>query len=154
MPYPYITQSDLEARISAATVRRIFDDDNDGSADASPVSRVLADASAKVAGYLRTMYSLDAVAANTPEEVKRLALDVAVAYLAMRNPEYFRADGGRLLDIAVKELQAIRRGESRLDVEGSPEPAQNAGGLVEQGDPALFQPDDFRPTFGWGFGDY
>lgn len=154
MPYPYITQSDLENRISANVVRRIFDDDGDGTADAAAITRILADASAKVAGYLRTMYTLADIEASTPEEVKRITLDVAVAYLTIRNPEYFRGDGAGLLKIAVDELKALRTGESRLDVEGSPEPAENAGGLVEEGDPSLYQPDTFKPTFGWGFGDY
>lgn len=154
MPYPYITQAELEARVSARVVQRVLDDDSDGSADVDAVTRVIADASSKVAGYLRTMYTLADVAANTPEEVRRITLDVAQAYLTIRHPEFFRGDGEALMRSAVSELKDLRKGLSRLDVEGTPEPAENAGGSVEQGDPAVFDPDCHRPRFQWDDGDY
>ena len=153
MAYPYITQVELESRVSAQVVRRVLDDDNNGTADANPVTRLLADASAKVAGYLRGIYSLDAVAATTPEEVKRITLDVAHAYLMLRHPEWVRGDGHELMKLATAELKDLRNGVSRLDVEGSPEPAANTGGTVIQGDLDVSE-SVFAPTFGHGFGDY
>lgn len=130
MAYPYITQSQLEARLSAEVVRQIYDDDNNGSADASPIAQLLADASAKVASYLRGIYDLTAVAATPPAEVTRLALDVAVAYAAQRHPEYVRRDWQALMRAAEGDLEKLRKGTTRLDVVGSPEPGANQGGSV------------------------
>lgn len=154
MAYPYIVQSDLEDRVSATVLRRILDDDNAGSAKPSAVTRVIADASAKVAGYLRGIYDLDVVAANPPQEVVRLTLDVATAYLFQRFPEYARGDWLALMQQCDVELKALRRGDTRLDVTGPPEPAANTGGDVSQGNPDTFDPSSFTPTFAWGSGDY
>lgn len=136
MPYPYITQAELEARIGASAVRRILDDNNDGTADAARVTRLLADASAKVAGSLRGKYILSAVETNTPEEVKRIALDIAHAYACKNHPEWVRGDWVEMLKMSDRELTAIRKGEMRLDVEGTPEPGQQVEGQVYTGLPA------------------
>ena len=149
MPYPYITQADLEARLSVEVVKQILDDDNDGAADATPVDQLCKDASSKVAGYLRGTYDLDAVATNTPHEVKRLALDVAVAYAAQRHAEYVRRDWQSLMEQVDKELKALRKAETRLDVVGSPEPPANVGGTAESGNPDLPDPGP-RFTDNWG----
>lgn len=130
MAYPYITQADLEARISAQRVKDILDDDNSGTADATAVTRILADASAKVAGVLRGIYDLTAVATTTPEEVKRLALDVAVVYAAQRHPEVVRRDWQPLLKAVQYDLESLRTGKTRLDVVSTPEPAANEGGSI------------------------
>lgn len=127
MPYPYITQSDLETRLSPAVIRRVLDDANVGAASAGAVERVIRDASAKVAGFLREPYSLDAIAANTPEEVKRLTLDVAHAYLCRRHPEVVKGDWPEMLRMADRELTNLNLGKTRLDVVGPPEPHQNIG---------------------------
>ncbi len=128
MPYPYISQLELEAAVGAIKLRRGTDDDNNGVADTEVVQGLIADASAKVAGYLRGIYDLDAVAANTPREVKRLTLQVARAYLYERNPEHYRRDWQPIMEQADKELMALRMGKTRLDVVGTPEPAANTGG--------------------------
>jgi len=130
MAYPYIVQADLENRLSAETVRQIYDDDNNGTADPGPIERLLADASSKVASYLRGIYDLTIVAANPPNEVKRLTLDVAVAYAAQRHGEYVRRDWEKLMKAAESDLMKLREGKTRLDVVGSPEPAANTGGTV------------------------
>lgn len=127
MPYPYITQAELEARVSPAVVRRILDDATIGIADADAVTRIIADASAKVAGFLRESYSLDAVSASTPEEVKRLTLDVAVVYLRQRHPEFARGDWVELDRSVTRDLNSLRTGNTRLDVVGPPEPHQSVG---------------------------
>ena len=92
MAYPYITQQDLEDRVSPIVVRRILDDDNDGSADSNAVARILKEASAKVAGYLRRTYDLEADRRCAMPEVVRITLDVAEAYLWRRFPTYSRGD--------------------------------------------------------------
>jgi phage gp36-like protein len=151
MPYPYIAQADLESRLSADVVRRLLDDDRDGSADATPVARVIADASAKVAGYLRGVYSLAAIETTTPEEVKRLTLDVACAYLAQRHPEVLRLDWAEAMKLVDRELKDLRNGVSRLDVEDAPEPAANQGGSTSSGNPACPEP---APRFSDNWGDF
>ncbi len=129
MAYPYITQAQLEARLSTQTVREITDDDSDGEADPDPVAQLLADASSKVAGYLRGNYDLAAVAANPPHEVVRLTLDVAVAYAAQRHSEYVQKDWQKLMAAAESDLKSLRSGATRLDVIGAPEPPTNVGGI-------------------------
>ena len=130
MAYPYIAQADLEARIGAQRVRDILDDDNNGTADPAPVARILADASAKVAGVLRGIYDLTVIASAPPEEVKRLALDVAVVYAAQRHPEVVRRDWQPLLKAVTQDLEDLRTGKARLDIVSTPEPAANEGGSV------------------------
>lgn len=130
MAYPYIVTADLEQRISAERLKQIYDDDNNGTADANAVVRLCKDASAKVAGYLRGIYDLTTIAAAPPEEVIRLTLDVAEAYAAKRHPEYVKRDWEKLMRAAESDLGKLRRGETRLDIDGSPEPAKNQGGAT------------------------
>jgi len=152
----YIVQSDLEDRIGAESVRQILDDDVDGTPDATPLARVIADAESYVEGFLRVAYDLAAIRAlgvAAPNEVKRLCLDVAVAYLWDRHPEYVRADGDKLLDRARQDLVDLRRGLTRLDIVGAPEPPANRGGDVRSGDPDDTEPDDnviFNKPTGFG----
>ena len=133
----YITQTDLEDRLSAAVIRDILDDDADGFVDDNPLDRVIADAESYVEGFLRVAYDLETVRAlgtSVPNEVKRLCLDIATAYLWERHPEYIRADGDKLLMRARLELVDLRRGLTRLDIVGDPEPPANRGGEARSGD--------------------
>jgi len=130
----YIVTADLEARVSALVVRQILDDDQSGAADTTAVTRVIADAESYVEGFLRGNYDLAAVRAlgtGAPNEVKRLCLDIAVAYLWERHPEYVRADGDKLFERARRDLVDLRAGKTRLDIVASVEPAANQGGVVE-----------------------
>lgn len=147
----YITQTDLEARLSEATVRDILDDDADGYVDDDPLERVIADAESYVEGFLRVAYDLETIRAlgtDVPNEVKRLCLDIATAYLWERHPEYVRADGDKLLMRARLELVDLRRGLTRLDIEGAPEPPANRGGETRSGDAEYPDPVNFykNPT--------
>lgn len=150
----YIVGADIQNRIGAAAYLRLFDDNNDGAADADPIAQVIADAQAKVDGYLRGAYSLDEVAANPPNQVKRLCLDVAQAYLAMRHPMAVRIDWEKLLQAAERDLKRLRTGEIRLDVVGAPEPATNEGGEYAVGDPDTYDATTFKRTFLDGTGDF
>jgi phage gp36-like protein len=135
MPYPYIDQEDLSNRISANTVRRIYDDSNVGQAEDNAVQRLIEDSSAKVAGSLRGQYDLGALEASTPNEVKRITLDVAQAYAAQRHPEIVRQPWKELMDAANFDLKQLREGKTRLDVVGTPEPPSTAefGAAVASG---------------------
>lgn len=131
----YITKKDLEDRLSPRRVADILDDANTGSASDDAIERLCADATAKVNGYLRGIYDLP-LAEPVPEEVKRLTLDVAVAYAAQRHPEYVQRDWVTLIEAVDRELTALRKGFTRLDVVGPPEPGANQGATVSSGDVA------------------
>lgn len=131
MTSAYFSQEDLELRLSKTVVQQIYDDDNAGIAKSDAIDALVSDASSKVDSYLRGIYTIPL--SEVPNEVKRLALDVAVAYAAMRHPEYVRRDGKALMEMAEKDLKSLRNGETRLDIQTSPEPAANAGGFVQNG---------------------
>jgi len=126
----YITITDLEARLGANAVRAFLDDDNDSAADTAAINQIIADAESKVNGYARGIYTIP-FTAPIPVEVKRLALDVAHAYMAMRHPEYVHGNWKELMDHADAQLRDLRNGKTRLDVMTTPEPAANQGGTVE-----------------------
>lgn len=141
----YITLSDLEDRITQAVLTQILDDNVDGTPDENPLLRVIADAESYVEGFLRGNYDLTVIRAlgrSAPNEVKRLCLDIAVSYLYDRHPEYIRANGMKLMESARRDLLELRKGITRLDVVGSPEPAANQGGVVRSGDPDEIAPVD------------
>jgi phage gp36-like protein len=131
LAYPYNTSSQLSDRLSVARFRRLLDDDADGTADSDVVTQILADASSKVAGYLQGAYDLAAVALNTPHEVVRLTLDVAVAMCAQRFPEVMPGcDWVDLMKAANADLAALRKNAVSLDTDTTPQPAANSGGYV------------------------
>lgn len=156
MPDPYITQADLENRLGASKIRRILDDSNIGEADSNAVAQVIADSQSKVDGKIKGVYSpipLNLNGGPVPSEIKRLTLDVAVAYMAIRHPEYVRVDGVRLMELADKELSALRKAESRLNTDAAPEPHKGVGGDVLAGIPAT-SADLTRKFFLNGTGDF
>ena len=134
----YVVQSDLEDRLTSEVVRQILDDDVDEVVDTSVLARVIEDAESYVESFLRGVYSLTVLRAqgtSCPTEVKRIVLDIATAYMWQRHPEYVRADGESILRRVRAELMDIRKGITRLNIEDSPEPAANQGGVAQSGDP-------------------
>ena len=153
MPYPYITQTELENRLSVQAVRRCLDDDADGDADSDAVTRFLTDASSKTRTYLAGNHSaaqVTAIATTTPDEVKRLALDVAHAMLAQRHPEVFRVDGFALMRDAIAELKALRLNETKIP---GVTPT-NEGGESYVGSYDDWDEDEYSPHFLDGLGDF
>lgn len=149
--FKYTTQEELEARVSAAVVRLILDDNNDGTADSDPIKSVIRDAESYAEGFLRGVYTLPIT--PVPTELKRICLDVAVAYLALRHPEALRLfDGNRMLETARQELKDLRNGVTRLNVETAPEPAANHGGHVASADAEAEVPFSAPAKF-WVSGD-
>lgn len=111
-----VTPAEFEARVGVNNVRAILDDDNDGSADANSIVRLLDDASSKVLGYaLAAGYDRTALLANPPNELKRLVLDAAEALAAKRHPEIVRRDWRPLDEANIAELMNLRKGATRLD---------------------------------------
>lgn len=141
---PLFTQGQLEARLSKTTVTRIFDDDNDASADSDPIAGLIRDATSKVRAWLGPTYDLDQIDPTKQDEVVRLALDVASAMAAQRHPEYVRIDGYKMMEQAERDLTTLRKGLTNLGIKTAPEPAANQGGEVESGDPDF---PDIKPKF-------
>ena len=158
MAAPYITKADIEARISPATVRRILDDNNDGEADVTAVDMVIQDAQSYVDARLKGHYSpipLNKDGGDVPTEVVRLTLDVAVAYMANRHPEYVRRDGMAMLERASKELKELQMAQARLNTDTAPEPHAGVGGEVLSGIPNTPGEDDGdKKYFTDGTGDF
>jgi len=161
----FFTQAQLEARLSAKRVQRIFDDNNDGVPDKNPVAQIRQDASSKVASYLEPIGltpTLEALVNLTtgelldptkgfPEEVVRLGLDVAVALACQRFPEVMRQDWQTLMAQAEKDLVSLRMGKTSLGGQSAPE-ATNLGGAIRSGDPV--NPVPPPKVFSNGTGDF
>ncbi len=155
MPFPWLTQTDLEDRIGSELVRRLYDDDKDGVPDPGPVDRVLRDACSFVAGGLGPHYTVALLTtmATVPEEIVRVSLDVAEAYAAKRYPRVVKRDWIPLMNEARLDIKQIRTGAANLGVTGSPEPSELAQGnayINGEDDPDNY-PDTFFKT---GFGSF
>lgn len=128
----YLTQTDLNRAIGADLVLRLFDDDNDGTADASTLADVIADADAEVNGYIGRVYSPATLAADPPATLRRLAVDVAVQLAYLRRPESLNDKGETPWEAryrrALAKLDEIRAGKFRLDVDADPARPANVRG--------------------------
>lgn len=128
----YLTQTDLVRAIGADLVLRLLDDDNDGTADTSTVSDLIADADAEVNGYVGRVYSPTALAADPPATLRRIAVDVAVQLAYLRRPELLNDKGETPWEAryrrALKKLEEIRKGDFRLDVGADPAVPANVRG--------------------------
>lgn len=149
----YITTDMLAARLSAVVVRRLYDDDNDGTADTDPLAQLVQDAEARFEAFARGIYSLTALRDSPPNEAIRLCLDLAEAMAYRRFPKAATREWIPFWEAVEKELTGLRTGKTRLDVESTPEPAANQGGdYYEQGEALSGDPPD---TFtNNGFGDF
>lgn len=136
------TQAELESFVGTDTVRRILDDNRDGTADANPVASIISDASAHVLSAYYQTY--DEVPATVPPRLKTLAKHAGKGYLAIRHPEYVRFDGYKILEYVDKQLNELVAGNRRIG-ETPPDPAANQGGEVYSGNPDY--PDTFVPMF-------
>jgi hypothetical protein len=143
------TQAELERFVGADTVRRILDDDRNGTADANAVTNIITDASAHVLSAYYQTYDEVPDADNIPPRLKTLGKHAGKGYLAIRHPEYVRFDGYKILEYVDKQLNELVAGNRRLG-ETPPDPAANQGGEVYSGDPNL--PDCHETYFQGGAG--
>ena len=135
MAWAFITQTQLSRRLGPATLRRLYDDNDAGTADTNAVAQLIADASGKVASHLQGIVPLSAAATaatgDTAHEIVRLTLDVAVAMAAQRHPEVLPSyDGLELMKQAERDLDRLRKNQTALDTDGTPNPAANEGGDI------------------------
>lgn len=95
----YFTQTDLENAIGKATVKAIYDDDHDGSADPAAIAACIAYGSALCDSFLRKIGlspgggTLTLPLTDAPDEVKFAALDFGIAYSVRRRPDIVKAIG-------------------------------------------------------------
>lgn len=96
----YFSQTDLENALGAHTVKAIFDDDQDGSADSGPVAACIAYGGSECDSFLRNAMQASAAGGvvtlpltDVPNEVKFAALDFGIAYAIRRRPDVVRAMG-------------------------------------------------------------
>lgn len=137
MPAAYLTQADLESRISQGMVLRLLDDDNDGVADAAALDATLVAAERFVDGHVSRLYPMATILADaaTLAHVRSLASAIAVHYAYQRRPEFGTREGTPYqgpFDEAVKVLDKIRKGEFRLDTNGAPVAPANVGGSLTE----------------------
>jgi hypothetical protein len=156
----YITERMVENRLSAAVVRRIYDDNNDGRADSDatnvgPIEQLINDAEARFESFATTIYPSVAALRTAPicSEIIRLCLDCAEAMACRRFPKAVNREWFPLWQASERELKGLRTGETSLNVDTAPEPAANNGGaLYVQNEDYTSEAEDPDPTFMGGFG--
>lgn len=121
-----LDKAQLESRLSKTTLRRIYDDDNDGAADTDPIAGLIRDASSKVLSYLGPDYDIDSLDPAQTDELVRLSLDIAQAMAAQRHPEYVRVDGFKLMTQAMADLKLLRQGFTNLGDKDPGDPTERA----------------------------
>jgi phage gp36-like protein len=153
-----VAQVDIEDRLGPATVKQIYDDNNDGTPDVRAIARLIADSQARVMGYARRSYDpaqITLLLATPPDLLICLVLDVAQSLAFERYPTYCRFDGEKLLARVNKDLENLAKGILRVDgVQGNPaDPVPlNVSGTVESGDP--LNPAVPRKQWSDGMGDF
>lgn len=153
-----IAQKDLEDRVSEDVVRRVLDDDNNGSADGDPVKLLIGTVEGHILSTLETQYDTDdiialmAKATPTAKEkrtvimLKGLACDFAEGRVYRRHPEYGRQDGQEIIDSAQKVLDRLVKSSQTLP--GVTPGAANLGAEVFPDDEDLTVPKKFFDNTG------
>lgn len=92
---PIITSSDLQNALGLPTFTALFDDDNNGAADPTPVAAVIKRAHAKVISRLPDTFTgpLDPLPSPAPDLLFNVELEYAIAFSYERKPEYVRQYG-------------------------------------------------------------
>lgn len=152
MAEPLFTRAELEARVSPTVLARCLDDSGQGDADQDAFTVLRDDCTTWVRGKLGPVFQLATLNADTAGDVKRIAMDVARAYLCERHPEMMRQDAAKIFERCAKDIKAIRLGESSLGTEAPPEPAANHGARVTSGNPD--DPDCIPRRFSDNWGDF
>lgn len=128
MNVPFVTKADIEHRVSANVLRQCCDDNDNGVADTSVVDALIRDACSKVLSYC------DHLELPTkppyPPELRRLALDVAEAMLALRHPEYVKRNGRKLMDAVEADLMKVKLGKTSLGTPAAPIASANDGAYL------------------------
>lgn len=148
MAAEYLTLADLVAVTSEAQLLRLLDDDDDGAIDAAPLADVLQRAEVFVRGHIGRLYPLAAILADeaTLAHVRALAAPVATHYAFQRKTDFTTREGSPVQGMyseAVKTLDKVRKGEFRLDSNGTPAVPANTGGGPRYGTVDNLAPPSF-----------
>jgi len=150
----YITQADVEGRLTAAIVRLVYDEDGTGiiaaGAEENALRDIILDAENLVEETIRKVYGdagltwMRAQGVDAPRSIKRRCLDAVRLYIFERHPKYIRLDFDKEWARFRADLERLRVREVELAVaaDASPEPAMNEGGDVQSGDPDDTDPRD------------
>lgn len=132
-PLYYTRVSDLEARLGRDFMVAVYDDNNDGAPDASPLWRVLVDSQAYVEAFMRAGdYDIDLARKRGPalDTVVNLILDHAEATSYARHPEIARYDGDKALARVRINCLDIQKKVTRLDLDIPDGPPAGVGGAT------------------------
>jgi phage gp36-like protein len=132
---PLVTAQNLRDRLGNDVIVRFFDHNNDSEADPAALTSICADASSKVRGALGLVYDLDNFDPTIATELKRLALDAAIAMTARDFPAAVARNWVELMQQVDQELSAVRKGMANLGTKSAPEPAANHGVRIASGNP-------------------
>lgn len=149
----YSSQTDLENALGKNIVKGIFDDDQDGAADAAPMTACLAYGTAECDSFLRGVLDVTFPISPVPDELKFAAVDFCCAYATRRRPDVVRAMGEQpwttFRDSAVEKMKRYAKSQQRLpDTVAVP---ANVGAEVRSGDASA---PDVAPRMWDDLGDY
>lgn len=147
---PLVSRTNVERRLGADFVRRVFDYNADGATDPDALKELCADADSKVRGGLGLVLDVDAFDPAIATELRRIALDAALAMMARDFPGAYPKDWVALMQQVDQDIANVRKGIANLGTKQAPEPAANHGVRVVSGNPQ--SPDTFLPRFSdnWG----
>jgi hypothetical protein len=147
---PLVTRQNIERRLGADFTQRILDHNNDGVTDLPTIDEICADASSKVRGGLGLIYDIDTFDPAIATELKRIALDCALAMIARDFQGAYPKDWVALMDRVDLDIANVRKGLANLGTKQAPEPAANQGVRVTSGNAAA--PNVYPPKFSddWG----
>lgn len=146
----YIDESDVDAELGTDVVRAIFSDAPNGATNTTSLNAFIRNAEAIVNSYLRRVYPKIPLDAPIPDLAKFLTLEVFVGLAERRHPELVKVNGTVRFKDARAMLDQLAKGELRLDVMSTPEPAKNEGGTIRSGNPDA--PTPLPKVFGNGTG--
>lgn len=147
---PLVTRQNVERRLGAGFVRRVFDHNGDSATDGPSLDELLADASSKVRGGLGLVFDIDNFDPAIATELRRIALDAALAMMARDHQGAYPKDWVSLMDQVDRDIEKVRKGIANLGTKQPPEPGANHGVRITSGNPAA--PACFPPKFSddWG----
>ena len=151
MPALFTDETRIINRIGRVLCDRLLGEGR-ATADTDVLTQIATDATSKLGSYLAGIYDLAGLKAlesidDLPHEVVRLCTDIAEAMIARRYPEGSKRSWKELMDEVNADLKMLRQNTVRLDTEGSPEPAANAGGTFVGGDPDTYDESTYVRTF-------
>lgn len=127
----YFDQQIAEDWLSVARVRRLYDDDNDGTADVDPLDQAINDSEAEFEATAICVYpSLTQLRAVAPQCLWILRA-VFLRTCAERWPKAFGQTAEYWITRGVDLLKQLRENKIRIPVESAPNPPANSGGEVE-----------------------